>query len=113
MNKRYQKNIDKQKDIQEKMEALRLKQEELKEEQEEMENIEVLKEYRSMDISIDEFLSMMRNYKKEDRKEKQAFRSSESTGGTHTKGSQNQKEVYKDRENTHKDSNIIDMEGNQ
>ena len=30
-----------------------------------MEQVEVLKEYRSMDISLDEFLEMMRNYKKE------------------------------------------------
>lgn len=113
MNKKYKKNIEKQKDIQEKMEALRLKQEELKEEQEEMENIEVLKEYRSMDISIDEFLSMMRNYKKEDRKEKRTLYSDKSREETHTKESQNQEEVYKNRENTHKDINKIDMEENQ
>ena len=65
MNKRYRKNIEKQKDIQEKIEELKLKQEMLKEEHEEMENTHVLKEYRSIDISIDEFLEMMRNYKKE------------------------------------------------
>ena len=29
-----------------------------------MEQVEFLKEYRSMDISLDEFLEMMRNYKK-------------------------------------------------
>ena len=40
----------------------------LKEEQEEMENIEVLKEYRSIDISIDKFLKMI--YKKEEKQEK-------------------------------------------
>ena len=65
MNKRYRKNIEKQKDIQEKIEELKLKQDMLKEEQVEMENTHVLKEYRSIDISIDEFLEMMRNYKKE------------------------------------------------
>lgn len=70
MNKKYRKNIEKQKDIQGKIEELKLKQEMLKEEQEEMENIEVLKEYRSIDISIDEFLEMMRNYKKEEKEEK-------------------------------------------
>ena len=70
MNKKYRKNIEKQKDIQEKIEELKLKQEMLKEEQEEMENTHVLKEYRSTDISIDEFLEMMRNYKKEGKKEK-------------------------------------------
>ena len=70
LNKKYRKNIEKQKDIQEKIEELKLKQEMLKEEQEEMENIEVLKEYRSINISIDEFLEMMRNYKKEEKQEK-------------------------------------------
>ena len=70
MNKKYRKNIEKQKDIQEKIEELKLKQEMLKEEQEEMENIEVLKEYRSIDISIDKFLEMMRTYKKEEKQEK-------------------------------------------
>ena len=65
MNKKYQKNIENQKAIEEKIEELRLRQEILKEEQEEMEQVEVLKEYRSMDISLDEFLEMMRNYKKE------------------------------------------------
>ncbi|HEK9631632.1 TPA: conjugal transfer protein, partial [Streptococcus equi subsp. equi] len=38
MNKKYRKNIEKQKDIQKKIEELQLKQEMLKEEQEEMEN---------------------------------------------------------------------------
>ncbi|WP_314024023.1 conjugal transfer protein [Filifactor alocis] len=70
MNKKYQKNIEKQKAIQEKIEELQLKQEILKEEQEEMEQIEILKAYRSIDISIDEFLEMMRNYKKEKQREK-------------------------------------------
>ena len=70
MNKRYRKNIEKQKDIQEKIEELKLKQEMLKEEQVEMENTHVLKEYRSIDISIDEFLEMMRNYKREKQREK-------------------------------------------
>ena len=70
MNKKYQKNIENQKAIQEKIEELQLKQEILKEEQEEMEQIEILKEYRSIDISIDEFLEMMRNYKREKQSEK-------------------------------------------
>jgi len=65
LNKKYQKNIENQKAIEEKIEELRLRQEILKEEQEEMEQVEVLKEYRSIDISLDEFLEMMRNYKKE------------------------------------------------
>lgn len=70
MNKKYQKNIENQKAIEEKIEELRLRQEILKEEQEEMEQVEVLKEYRSIDISLDEFLEMMRNYKKERKSEK-------------------------------------------
>ena len=65
LNKKYQKNIENQKAIEEKIEELRLRQEILKEEQEKMEQVEVLKEYRSIDISLDEFLEMMRNYKKE------------------------------------------------
>ena len=65
LNKKYQKNIKNQKAIEEKIEELRLRQEILKEEQEEMEQVEVLKEYRSIDISLDKFLEMMRNYKKE------------------------------------------------
>ena len=60
LNKKYQKNIENQKAIEEKIEELRLRQEILKEEQEEMEQVEVLKEYRSIDISLDEFLEMMR-----------------------------------------------------
>ena len=70
LNKKYQKNIKNQKAIEEKIEELRLRQEILKEEQEEMEQVEVLKEYRSIDISLDEFLEMMRKYKKERRSEK-------------------------------------------
>ena len=72
LNKKYQKNIENQKAIEEKIEELRLRQEILKEEQEEMEQVEVLKEYRSIDISLDEFLEMMRNYKKERQGEKKA-----------------------------------------
>ena len=43
LNKKYQKNIENQKAIEEKIEELRLRQEILKEEQEEMEQVEVLK----------------------------------------------------------------------
>ena len=73
MNKKYQKNIENQKAIEEKIEELRLRQEILKEEQEEMEQVEVLKEYRSIDISLDEFLEMMRNYKKERQNKKWSY----------------------------------------
>lgn len=70
MNKKYRKNIEKQKEIDEKIEELRLKKEILKEEQDEMESVCILKEYRSIDISIDAFLEMIKNYKKEEMKEK-------------------------------------------
>ncbi|HGQ0643155.1 conjugal transfer protein [Streptococcus constellatus] len=70
MNKKYRKNIEKQKEIDEKIEELRLKKEILKEEQDEMESVCILKEYRSIDISIDDFLEMIKNYKKEEMKEK-------------------------------------------
>ncbi|HEO3924079.1 TPA: conjugal transfer protein [Streptococcus agalactiae] len=70
MNRKYRKNIEKQKEIDEKIEELRLKKEILKEEQDEMESACILKEYRSIDISIDDFLEMIKNYKKEEMKEK-------------------------------------------
>lgn len=79
LNKKYRKNIEKQKDIQKKIEELKLKQEMLKEEQVEMENTHVLKEYRSIDISIDEFLEMMRNYKKEEKQEKRKLQEMRNT----------------------------------
>jgi len=97
LNKKYQKNIENQKAIEEKIEELRLRQEILKEEQEEMEQVEVLKEYRSIDISLDEFLEMMRNYKKERQSEKKM------------KESENSKEVEENREKIMEDRN----EGNE
>ena len=95
LNKKYQKNIENQKAIEEKIEELRLRQEILKEEQEEMEQVEVLKEYRSIDISLDEFLEMMRNYKKERQSEKKM------------KESENSKEVEENREKIMEDRNEI------
>ena len=93
LNKKYQKNIENQKAIEGKIEELRLKQEILKEEQEEMEQVEVLKEYRSIDISLDEFLEMMRNYKKERQSEKKM------------KEPENSKEVEENREKIMEDTN--------
>ena len=93
LNKKYQKNIENQKAIEEKIEELRLRQEILKEEQEEMEQVEVLKEYRSIDISLDEFLEMMRNYKKERQSEKKM------------KEPENSKEVEENREKIMEDMN--------
>ena len=97
LNKKYQKNIENQKAIEEKIEELRLRQEILKEEQEEMEQVEVLKEYRSINISLDEFLEMMRNYKKERQSEKKI------------KEPENSKEVEENREKIMEDTN----EGNE
>ena len=97
LNKKYQKNIKNQKAIEEKIEELRLRQEILKEEQEEMEQVEVLKEYRSIDISLDEFLEMMRKYKKERQSEKKM------------KEPENSKEVEENREKIMEDTN----EGNE
>ena len=97
LNKKYQKNIENQKAIEEKIEELRLRQEILKEEQEEMEQVEVLKEYRSIDISLDEFLEMMRNYKKERQSEKKM------------KEPEDSKEVEENREKIMEDRN----EGNE
>ena len=93
LNKKYQKNIENQKAIEEKIEELRLRQEILKEEQEEMEQVEVLKEYRSINISLDEFLEMMRNYKKERQNEKKI------------KEPENSKEVEENREKIMEDTN--------
>ena len=97
LNKKYQKNIENQKAIEEKIEELRLRQEILKEEQEEMEQVEVLKEYRSIDISLDEFLEMKRKYKKERQNEKKM------------KEPENSKEVEENREKIMEDTN----EGNE
>ena len=62
-----------------------------------MEQVEVLKEYRSIDISLDEFLEMMRKYKKERQSEKKM------------KEPENSKEVEENREKIMEDTN----EGNE
>ena len=77
MNNKYRKNIEKQKEIDEKIEELKLKKEILKEEQDEMESACILKEYRSIDISIDEFLEMIKSYKKDELKEKRSMQKAE------------------------------------
>lgn len=77
MNNKYRKNIEKQKEIDEKIEELKLKKEILREEQEEMESACILKEYRSIDISIDEFLEMIKSYKKDEMKEKRNMQKAE------------------------------------
>lgn len=70
MNKKYEKNLSRQRIIREKIRELQSDLQELKEEQEEMENVEILKGYRSTGISLDEFLEMVKNHKKEEIKER-------------------------------------------
>ncbi len=69
MNKKYYKNIEKQKHIKAKIERLEESLVELAEEQAQMEKLEVLKEYQSIDISLDEFLNIIKNYKKQNQKQ--------------------------------------------
>lgn len=70
MNKKLIKNIEKQKQLVKKKEDIELKLQILEEEQEELENMEVIKEFRSKKISLDEFLYIVRKNKEEERKEK-------------------------------------------
>ena len=69
MNKKLIKNIEKQKQLVKKKEDIELELQILEEEQEELENMEVIKEFRSKKISLDEFLYIVRKNKEEERKE--------------------------------------------
>ena len=69
MNKKLIKNIEKQKKLVKKKEDIELELQILEEEQEELENMEVIKEFRSKKISLDEFLYIVRKNKEEERKE--------------------------------------------
>ncbi len=70
MNKKLIKNIEKQKKLVKKKEDIELELQILEEEQEELENMEVIKEFRSKKISLDEFIYIVRKNKEEERKEK-------------------------------------------
>ena len=70
MNKKLIKNIEKQKKLVKKKEDIELELQILEEEQEELENMEVIKEFRSKKISLDEFFYIVRKNKEEERKEK-------------------------------------------
>lgn len=70
MNKKLIKNIEKQKKLVKKKEDIELELQILEEEQEELENMEVIKEFRSKKISLDEFLYIVRKNKEEERKKK-------------------------------------------
>lgn len=100
MNKKYEKNLSKQKLIEEKIEVLQSKLQDLKEEQEEMENMEVLKSYRSTDISLDDFLQIMKHHKKEEMKEKKNEESTKNQENSYN----NQYAGYKADENIVKDT---------
>lgn len=78
----------------------------LKNEQEEMENVEVLKGYRSIDISIDEFLEMIKNHKLQKAKEKEQLKQQETSKNEKLTDYQNYKNNEKITEtNTEEKSN--------
>lgn len=68
MNKKLIKNIEKQKQLVKKKEDIELELQILEEEQEELENMEVIKEFRSKKISLDEFLYIVRKNKEGEEK---------------------------------------------
>lgn len=63
MNKKLIRNIEKQKNLRKKKEEIEIELQLLAEEQEEIENLEVIKEFRSRKISLDEFLFIVRKKK--------------------------------------------------
>ena len=65
MNKKLIRNIEKQKNLRKKKEEIEIELQLLAEEQEEIENLEVIKEFRSRKISLDEFLFIVRKNKEE------------------------------------------------
>ncbi|HAP3440431.1 TPA: hypothetical protein ACGXCQ_001814 [Streptococcus pyogenes] len=66
MNKKLIRNIEKQKNLRKKKEEIEIELQLLAEEQEEIENLEVIKEFRSRKISLDEFLFIVRKNKEEE-----------------------------------------------
>ena len=70
MNKKLIRNIEKQKNLRKKKEEIEIELQLLVEEQEEIENLEVIKEFRSRKISLDEFLFIVRKNKEEENREK-------------------------------------------
>lgn len=71
MNKKLIRNIEKQKNLRKKKEEIEIELQLLVEEQEEIENLEVIKEFRSRKISLDEFLFIIRKNKEEENRERQ------------------------------------------
>lgn len=74
MNKKLIRNIEKQKNLRKKKEEIEIELQLLVEEQEEIENLEVIKEFRSQKISLDEFLFIVRKNKEEENKERQELK---------------------------------------
>ncbi|EZP98564.1 TPA: hypothetical protein ACGV3K_001001 [Enterococcus faecium] len=74
MNKKLIRNIEKQKNLRKKKEEIEIELQLLAEEQEEIENLEVIKEFRSQKISLDEFLFIIRKNKEEENRERQELK---------------------------------------
>ena len=74
MNKKLIRNIEKQKNLRKKKEEIEIELQLLVEEQEEIENLEVIKEFRSRKISLDEFLFIVRKSKEEENRERQELK---------------------------------------
>ncbi len=74
MNKKLIRNIEKQKNLRKKKEEIEIELQLLAEEQEEIENLEVIKEFRSRKISLDEFLFIVRKNKDEENRERQELK---------------------------------------
>ncbi len=74
MNKKLIRNIEKQKNLRKKKEEIEIELQLLVEEQEEIENLEVIKEFRSQKISLDEFLFIVRKNKEEENRERQELK---------------------------------------
>lgn len=74
MNKKLIRNIEKQKNLRKKKEEIEIELKLLAEEQEEIENLEVIKEFRSQKISLDEFLFIVRKNKEEENRERQELK---------------------------------------
>ena len=74
MNKKLIRNIEKQKNLRKKKEEIEIELQLLVEEQEEIENLEVIKEFRSKKISLDEFLFIVRKNKEEENRERQELK---------------------------------------
>lgn len=74
MNKKLIRNIEKQKNLRKKKEEIEIELQLLVEEQEEIENLEVIKEFRSRKISLDEFLFIVRKNKEEENRKRQELK---------------------------------------